>query len=113
MRFVLVNHAPPGHGSACSTCSRPLGSSYLRHVPTQRRYCDHECYRRYQPMAMAVPWQAAAGGVATYRNAIETITVLAAISSWSYMMQVGTLSRSLTGAFLSSHDLITMEGDDG
>ena len=32
-----------------------------------------------------------------YQSSIETIAVLAAISSWSWMMQMSALSRSLTG----------------
>ena len=104
MRFMLVNQARPGHGSACSACAQPLGSSYVRHVPTQRRYCGYDCYRHYQLTAMATAW--------TYRSSLETIMVLAAISSWSWMMQMGAFSRSLTEAFLRVHDLLTAEGGD-
>lgn len=48
-----------------------------------------------------------------YQSSIETIAVLAAISSWSWMMQMSALSRSLTEAYLRAHSLLTTEGDDG
>ena len=112
MRFVLVNQRPSGHGATCNTCSGPLGSSYLRHVPTQRQYCDYDCYRRHRATTMALPWLAPDRAVTAYRNAAELITVIAAISSWSWMMQIEAVSRSLTAMFLSAHDLMTREGGD-
>jgi hypothetical protein len=105
MRFMLVNQGQPRQGAACSACARTLGSSYVRHMSTQRLYCDHDCYRRYQQTAMGILWP--------YRNSLEAITVMAAISGWSYMMQMGALSRSLTEAYLRAHDLLTQEGGDG
>lgn len=48
-----------------------------------------------------------------YHSSVEAITVLAAISSWSWMMQMGALSRSLTKAYLRAHNLLTTEGGDG
>ena len=112
MRFVLVNHKPSGHGATCNACSGTLGSSYVRHVPTQRQYCDYDCYRRHGPMTMALPWLAPDRAVTAYRDAAELITVIAAISSWSWMMQIEAFSRSLTAMFLSAHDLMTREGGD-
>lgn len=105
LRFMLVNHGRPSHGAACSACAQPLGASYVRHVSTQRRYCDTDCYHRYQQSAMGMLWP--------YQSSIETIAVLAAISSWSWMMQMSALSRSLTEAYLRAHSLLTTEGDDG
>lgn len=105
MRFILVNQAPPRHDDACSACAQPLGSSYLRHVSTQRRYCDYDCYHRYQQTAIAM--------LGPYGSSLEAITLVAAISSWSWMMQMGALSRSLTAAYLRAHDLLTPEGGDG
>ncbi len=102
LRFMLVNQDQPRHGATCSACARPLGSSYVRQVSTQRRYCDTDCHRRYQQKAMEMLWP--------YQ--LQTITVLAAISSWSWMMQMGALSRSLTEAYLRAHDLLTTEGGD-
>ena len=56
---MLVNQDQPRHGVTCSACARPLGSSYVRHVSTQRQYCEYDCYRRYQPdehgKALALP----------------------------------------------------------
>jgi hypothetical protein len=105
MRFMLVNQGRPCHDAACSACARPLSSSYVRHVPTQRLYCDFDCYRQYQQTAMGMRWP--------YSGSLEAITVLAAISGWSWMMQMGALSRSLTEAYLRAHNLLTMEGGDG
>ncbi|WP_249156656.1 hypothetical protein [Bradyrhizobium sp. KB893862 SZCCT0404] len=48
-----------------------------------------------------------------YRSAIETVAVLTAITSWSWMMQMGALSRSLAEAYLRVHNLRTLEGGDG
>lgn len=39
-----------------------------------------------------------------YRSSLEAITVFAAISSWSWMMQMSALSRTLTEAFLRAHE---------
>ncbi|MEY9130769.1 collagenase-like PrtC family protease [Bradyrhizobium diazoefficiens] len=105
LRFMLVNQERPCHGAVCSACARPLGSSYVRHVSKQERYCDQDCYRRDQQTAMELLWP--------YRSSLEVIAVLAAISSWSWMMQMGALSRSLTEAYLRAHDLLTTEGGDG
>ncbi|WP_249129673.1 MULTISPECIES: hypothetical protein [Bradyrhizobium] len=102
MRFMLVNHGRPSHGATCSACARPLGASYVRHVSTQRRYCDTDCY---QQKAMEMLWP--------YRSSFEAVTMLAAISSWSWMMQMGALSHSLTDAYLRAHSLPTTEGGDG
>src|SRR5207245_5137463 len=91
MKFMLVNQGRPCHDAACSACARSLGSSYVRHVPTQRLYCDYDCYRQYQQTAVGMLWP--------YRSSLEAITVLAAISSCSWMMQMGAISRSLTEAY--------------
>jgi hypothetical protein len=48
-----------------------------------------------------------------YRSSLEAIAVLGAISSWSWMMQMGALSRSLTEAYLRAHSLPNTEGGDG
>ncbi|WP_245315679.1 hypothetical protein [Bradyrhizobium neotropicale] len=102
---MLVNQERPRHGASCSACARPLGSSYVRHVSKQERYCDYDCYRRYQQTAMGMLWP--------YQSSLEAVTVLAAISSWSLMMQMGALSRSLTEAYLRAHDLLTAEAEGG
>jgi hypothetical protein len=121
MKFVVVNHAPPSQEAACSTCSQPLRSGYVRHVRTQRRYCDYDCYRKNQLMTLVMPWPMPdlAGTPATEtvaaaaRSAVDVIAVLGAVSCWSYTMQMWTLSRALTDAFLGANDLMMMEGGDG
>jgi hypothetical protein len=102
---MLVNRGLPADGSACSACAQPLGSSYLRHVPTRRPYCDYECYQRYRLTAMAMPW--------SDPGSIEAITEWTAIASWSCLIQIGALSHSLTEVFLRAHDLLLPEGGDG
>lgn len=105
LKFMLVNRGLPADGSACSACAQPLGSSYLRHVPTRRPYCDYECYQRHRLTAMVMPW--------SDPGSIAAITVWSTIVSLSCMMQIGALSRSLTEAFLRAHDLPLQEGGDG
>ncbi|MGY8638024.1 hypothetical protein RAD15_36685 [Bradyrhizobium sp. 14AA] len=47
------------------------------------------------------------------RSPFEAIAVLTAISSWSWMIQMGALSRSLAEVYLREYDLLTTEGGDG
>ena len=100
---MLVNQQSPRLGAACSACARPLGASYLRHASMQARYCNYDCYR--QQTTMGIFWP--------YRSLLEAITVLTAISTWSLIIQMGALSRSLTEAYLRAYDLLTTEGGDG
>ena len=58
MKFILVNHRTPSRPSNCIECARSLGAGYLRDVSTQRRYCDHDCYRRYEAKSLFMPWLA-------------------------------------------------------
>ncbi|MBR0855928.1 hypothetical protein [Bradyrhizobium liaoningense] len=119
MKFVVVNHEPPLHAATCSTCSRSIRSGYVRHARTQRRYCDTDCYRRGELVTLLMQWpmagraEPAAGNleVAT-RNMIEMLAVLSAVSYWSCTIQFWTFARALTGAYLDSRDLVTMEGGD-
>lgn len=99
---MLVNQEHPGHGGVCRACARPLGASYVRHVSKQERYCDYGCYRQQTAMDMLWPG-----------SSLETIAALAAISSWSWMIQIGALSRALAEAYLREYDLLTTEGGDG
>lgn len=119
MKFVVVNHEPPLCSATCSTCSRSIRSGYVRHVRTQRRYCDYECYRRGELVTLLMQWstagrtEPAAGSVeAAARNMIEMFAVLGAISCWSCTIHAWTFARALTGAYLDGCDLITMEGGD-
>src|SRR5262245_27430620 len=104
MRFVVVNQRPPCSASACSACARPLTFGYIRHVPTQQRYCDYDCYCQCQLATRSMPsWSTswldaprASDGVAlACRNAIEVIALMGAVSCWSYTTQMWALSRSL------------------
>lgn len=96
MRFMLVNQEGPRHAGTCSACAKQLGSSYVRHVPAERRYCSHDYYRRYQHTTVEMLWP--------YRSSLEAITVFTATSSWSWILQMGVVSRSLTEAFLRAYD---------
>lgn len=119
MKFVVVNHEPPLHAATCSTCSRSLRSGYVRHARTQRRYCDHDCYRRGEFSKLFMQWpvsgrtdpalvnvELAAGSM------IEMLTVMSAVWCWSCTISAWTVARTLTGAYLDSRDLIPMEGGD-
>lgn len=118
MKFVVVNHEPPSREAACSSCSRPLQSGYIRHARTQRRYCDHDCYRRNEFAALIMDWsmpgltatQATENIAAVASRAIEVLAVLATVSCWSATMQMWTFSRALTEACLGAHDPTAMEG---
>ena len=120
MKFVVVNHEPPSREAACSTCSQPLQSGYIRHARTQRRYCDHDCYRRNELATLMMEWSMpgltgtrATENIATVASrVIEVLAVLGAVSCWSSTIQMWTFSRALTDACLGAHDLMAMEGGD-
>lgn len=59
MKFILVNHRTPLDRPVCAECSRSLVSGYLKAVSTQRQYCDHDCYARYEARNAMAPWLAA------------------------------------------------------
>ncbi|RZM99483.1 hypothetical protein CWO91_35850 [Bradyrhizobium genosp. SA-3] len=113
MKFVVVNHEPPLRAATCSTCSRSIGTGYVRHARTQRRYCDTDCYRRGELATFFMQWsmpgrtEPAAGNVELAAgNLIETLAVLSAVSCWSYTIHAWTFARALTGAYLGGGDLI-------
>jgi hypothetical protein len=107
MKFVLVNHRTPLGTPACRHCSRPLGAGYLREISTQRRYCDHECYRRDETNRLfgafnswfAVPGAGAGLGV----------MMSLAAASWGYALPLSALSVSLVQAALGMRDLTAKE----
>jgi hypothetical protein len=92
LKFVLVNHRTPADASRCTECSRPLRQGYLREVSTQRQYCDHDCYVRYEAKSLSMsllmpsfaPWLAATRP--DPRPAIpaplELMTSMAAAACW-------------------------------
>jgi len=112
MNFVLVNHEPPVCTATCSTCSRSIRSGYVRHMRTQRRYCDYDCYRRGELVTLLMPWSMPGRGELAAGNVIEMLAVLSAISCWSCTIQIWTFARALTGGYLGSRDLMTTEGGD-
>jgi len=112
MKFVLVNHESPLCTTTCSTCSRSILSGYVRHVRTQRHYCDYDCYRRGELMTLLMPWSMPWCSEPAAGNTIEMLTVLSAVSCWSFTIQIWTFARALTGALLDSRDLTTREGGE-
>ena len=116
MKFVMVNHEPPSRDSACSACARPLRSGYVRHVRTQRRYCGYDCYRQHQLGTSLMSWPlsqlwtapAPKSIAASRRIAVEAIALSSAIAYWSFTAQMWAVSQSLTQAFLSARDLMTL-----
>jgi hypothetical protein len=115
MKFVLVNHRTPLGTPACRHCSRPLGAGYLREISTQRRYCDHDCYRRDETNRLfgafnswfAVPG-AGAGPLTNHPLSLGVMMSLAA-ASWGYALPLSALSVSLVQAALGMRDLMAKE----
>jgi hypothetical protein len=120
MNFVLVNDGHPSHGSACGACAKPLRSGYVRHVPTRDCYCDYECYRQHQLGVALMSWPfsqiwtvSTSKSVAASRQlAVEAIAMSGSIAYWSCTTHTWAVLRSLTQAFLSAHELMTLEGGD-
>ena len=91
MKFILVNHRTPLNTATCTECERSLGTGYLREVSSQRQYCDHDCYLRYQTKSLFMPWltisrgdrMAAPNWPATpYVASYELAASLAAATCW-------------------------------
>ena len=115
MKFILVNHRTPLSTVTCTECDRPLGTGYLREVSSQRPYCDHDCYLRYQAKNLFMPWLIverddhlppawrSAGWPATpYVASCELIASFAAATCW--------YSISLAKAALRVGELMATEG---
>jgi len=113
MKFILVNHRTPRSPSSCIECSRSLETGYLRDVSTQRRYCDHHCYLRYEAKSLFMPWLAITradhGSSTNYPAQLGMITSLAAASCWCYAIPMTVASISLVESALRMHDLIAAE----
>ena len=75
MNFVLVNHRIPLDSSTCAECSRSLASGYLKAVPTQRQYCDYDCYLRHEARSLTASWL-----TAPYEAPLEMMTSFATAS---------------------------------
>jgi hypothetical protein len=88
MKFILVNHRTPSPPSNCIACARSLGAGYLRDVSTQRRYCDHDCYLRYETMSLFMPWLALTpaddGSATDYPAQLAMIAPLAVALYWCH-----------------------------
>jgi hypothetical protein len=118
MNFVLVNDGRPA--SACGACARPLRSGYVRQVRTRECYCDYECYRQHQLGAALMWWPfsqlmtvpTSKSVAASQRLAVEAIAMSGAIAYWSCTTHTWAVLQSLTQAFLSAHELMTLEGGD-
>lgn len=72
MKFVLVNHRTPLESPTCAECSGSLASGYLKAVPTQRQYCDYDCYLRHEARSLMTPWL-----TAPYEAPLEMMTSFA------------------------------------
>ena len=91
MKFILVNHRSPLTTATCTECAEPLGTGYLREVSSQRQYCDHDCYLRYQTKSLFMPWliaerddhaQAGSWPATPYTASYELMTSFAAATCW-------------------------------
>lgn len=97
MKFVLVNHRTPLNTAPCTECERPLDTGYLREVSSQRQYCDHDCYLRYEAKSLFMPWLTATPYVTSY----GLISSFAAATCW--------YSISLARATLHVSELMAKE----
>jgi hypothetical protein len=113
MKFILVNHRTPLGHSSCVECCRPLESGYLREVSTQRRYCDQDCYLRYEAKSLFMPWLAAAhanqGRSANVPTQLGMIASLATASCLCYAIPI-TMASSMVGSALRMQELMTTKG---
>ena len=96
MKFILVNHRTPLDSPTCADCSRSLASGYLKAVSTQRRYCDYDCYVRYEGRALLSPWLAE-----SFKVPFEIMTSFVAASC--------SCSIAFAGAALRVGELVTAE----
>jgi hypothetical protein len=114
MKFILVNHRTPSRPSNCIECARSLGAGYLRDVSTQRRYCDHDCYRRYEAKSLFMPWLAVThtdqGPGGNYPAQLGTIAALATAVCWCYAIPITAGALSLMEVALRMHEPIVAEG---
>ena len=110
MKFILVNHRSPINTATCTECAEPLGTGYLREVSSQRQYCDHDCYLRYQTKSLFMPWlttgrgdraPAATWPTTSYVASYELMTSFAAATCW--------YSISLAKATLRVSELMATE----
>jgi hypothetical protein len=108
MKFILVNHRTPSRPSNCIECARSLETGYLREVSTQHRYCDHNCYSRYEAKSLFMPWlavtRAAHGPATTYPAQLGMIAPLAIALYWCYAAAEPWLraQRDFTATFSAS-----------
>jgi hypothetical protein len=113
MKFILVNHRTPLGPSTCIECSRSLGPGYLRDVSTQRPYCDHHCYLRYEAKSLFMPWLAVTradhGPSTNYPAQLGMFASLATASCWFYAIPITVASISLFAGALRMHELMTAE----
>ena len=113
MKFILVNHRTPLGPSNCIECSRSLETGYLRDVSSQRRYCDHDCYHRYEARSLFMPWLAVTradrGPSTNYPAQLGMITALTAASCWCYAIPMTVAFISLAESALRMHDSIAAE----
>jgi hypothetical protein len=100
MKFVLVNHRTPLDSQACAECSGSLGSGYLKAVPTQRQYCDYDCYVRHEARSLLTPWL-----TAPYETPLEMMT--------SFATACCCYSIALAGVSLRVGELMTAEISGG
>lgn len=114
MKFILVNHRTPRAPSNCVECSRSLGTGYLRDVSTQRRYCNHHCYLRYESKSFFMPWLAVTRGNrgrSTNNPAqLRMIASLATASCLCYAIPITVASISMFEGALRMQEMLAEEG---
>lgn len=96
MRFILVNQRTPLGDGACSACSHPLGSGYVRDVASRKEYCDHNCYRRSEEgIVPLVQWSRLFW---TGTDDVVPLGLVALTAAASCCLRVGAISMSWINA---------------
>lgn len=94
MKFILVNHRAPLDGPTCAECSRSLVSGYLKAVPTQRQYCDYDCYVRYEGRNPLAPWLVASHEVPYMITSLVAASCSYSIALAKMAWRVGELATA-------------------
>lgn len=82
--------------------------------------CGYECYRQHQLGAVLMSWpfsqlrtvSTSKSVAASRRLAVEAIAMSGSMAYWSCTSHTWGVLRSLNLAFLSAHELVTLEGGD-
>ncbi len=59
VRFIAVNDRTPRADGYGALCCEPIKEPYVREIQTRLLYCDHQCFRGHEQMAiLAIEYRA-------------------------------------------------------